>query len=74
MYNEKKPKHIPRKLQDDVAKKYQLKIIRPGLFDFGKFGKFDLRKIDLKKADKLVEKGFPYLVPVKTKTKDTEKK
>ena len=69
---ENKPKHIPNKLKDEVAAKYRLKIIRPGKHVFAEYGTIDLRKIDLKKADALVEKGFPYLVEIPKK--DSPKK
>jgi hypothetical protein len=61
MAEEKTPVELKKELQAEVADKYNLKIIRAGLYKFSKFGQVDLRKIDLKKADALVKDGFPYL-------------
>ena len=50
------------KLQKEVAEKYRMKTIRPGKYNFPKFGTIDLREITLRQADELVAKGFPFLV------------
>ena len=64
------PKKAPAKaLPAEVAEKYNLKIIRPGKYNFDKFGTIDLRTISLEKADALVEKGFTFLV-AKAKNKE----
>ncbi len=70
----KAKKPLPKKLRDDVAEKYTLKTIRPGKYNFHKFGTIDLRTINLKKADELVENGFRFLVakPLKKTDKPTE--
>jgi len=61
MAKKEEKKVLERKLPEDVAKKYNCKVIRPGKFDFKGFGEIDLRTISVPQADKLVEKGFPYL-------------
>ncbi len=50
------------KLQKEVAAKYRMQTIRPGKYNFPKFGTIDLREITLRQADELVAKGFPFLV------------
>ena len=56
------------KLPTEVADKYNLKEITPGLYCFPGFGEIDLTTITLEKADSLIEQGFPYLVAKKKKS------
>jgi len=59
--DKKVEKVLERKLPADVAKKYKLVTIRPGKYNFQKFGEVDLRTISLEKADAIVARGFQYL-------------
>ncbi len=56
-------------LMPEVANKYYVSTIKPGKYNFKNFGDIDLRLITLATADKLFQKGFPFLKlkrPVKT--------
>lgn len=69
------PKKPPAKaLQPEVAEKYRLVIIRPGKYNFHKFGEIDLRTLKLSKADTLVKDGFPFLVEKKKKVETPKDK
>ncbi len=70
MADKKVKKSPPKKLLPEVSEKYTLKTIRPGKYNFDKYGTLDLRTLSLEKADKLVENGFPFLVLKKTKKED----
>lgn len=52
----------PLALQPEVAAKYDLKGAAPGISHFPGFGEIDLTKLDVKKADRLVTRGFSWLV------------
>lgn len=58
--SEEKPK--PKTLQPEVADKYNLEGVKPGTYHFEGFGKIDLTEVDLKRADALALRGFPFLV------------
>lgn len=61
--NWKKVKNMPTEgLLPEVARKYYVKTIKPGKYNFKGFGEIDLRTITLQKADRLVEHGFQFLV------------
>lgn len=53
-----------------ASEKYNL-TIAPGVYHVMGFGEVDLRSLTLEKAEYLVKKGFPYLVP---KPKSASKK
>ncbi len=53
---------LDKKLREEVGSKYKLVTIRADKYDFPEFGTVDLRQINLKKADELFNKGFPFLV------------
>jgi hypothetical protein len=53
---------IIKTLSANVAAKYDLLNIAPGAYAIPGFGIVDLTAISLDKADKLVARGFPYLV------------
>jgi len=50
------------KLSKEVSDKYQLNDIVVGNYDFPGYGEIDLQTLTLDSADKLVSRGFPYLV------------
>lgn len=51
------------KLPAEVAEKYQLKNWTTGpLANVGKFGTVNINKLSLVQAERLVARGFPYLV------------
>jgi hypothetical protein len=52
-----------RRMQPEVEAKYYCKTITPGVFTFAGFGEIDLRKITLAEADRLVQRGFKFLIP-----------
>jgi len=66
----KQKKALEAKLPAEVAAKYNLKIIRPGKYNFHGFGEIDLRKVTLKQVKELIEKGFEFF---EEKVKETEK-
>jgi hypothetical protein len=51
----------PKALPQEVAAKYDLKIITPGTYDIPGFGKIDFTTISMAMAAKVAKK-FPYLV------------
>lgn len=54
--------------------KYEYKIVgcKPGKYVFPKFGEIDLRNLTDKRAQDLIDRGFPYLEKVKvSKDKDS---
>jgi hypothetical protein len=60
-------KKIKIKLSAEVAEKYDISGAPSGHFIDPTFGEIDLTELSLKKADRLVKKGFKYLVPKKGK-------
>jgi hypothetical protein len=56
-------------LTPEVAKKYRVSGIEHTAFQQWPWGDIDFRYLDLKRADDLVKRGFPYLVPAEKKTK-----
>ena len=56
-------KRVKIALQDTVAEKYQI-ANKPisGKFVDPKFGEIDLYELNLKQADALFQRGFPYLM------------
>jgi len=56
----KEKKALEAKLPAEVAAKYNLKIIRPGKYNFHGFGEIDLRKVTLKEVETLIKKGFQF--------------
>ncbi len=48
-------------LRKEVAQKYKLITIRADKYNFPDYGYIDLRQINVKKADELFNKGFPFL-------------
>lgn len=64
----------PQKLQDEVAKKFDLKQGSPLVGFFGGFGERDLTKITLKEAEELHKEGFRWLLPKETKEVAEDKK
>lgn len=54
--------------------KYEFKLIgiKPGKYVFPKFGEIDLRNLTNKRAQDLINRGFPYIEKVKVeKEKDS---
>jgi len=73
----KEKKALEAKLPAEVAAKYNLKIIRPGKYNFHGFGEIDLRKVTLKEVEALKKKGFYFFEekvkePEKTETEKLE--
>ena len=58
---EKNNKKEPLKLQEAVAKKYELVGVAPGTHNCPNFGRIDLCALTLKDANALVLAKFPYL-------------
>lgn len=54
-------KHTPIKLQEDVAKEFEVVGTTLHKFAAGKFGIVDLNTLNVNQARALVERKFPYL-------------